>query len=103
MARLDLDDVAGPDLLLCPVVHADRHPPLKAVEEVRRLTALRASERLDVLGPLPAWLEGATEHRLPADVDDLSLSVACELSGFVRAVELLDFDSCPRPCLHCRR
>src|SRR4249919_2731388 len=55
----DRDGVAGADLALGSVVHDDVHPAGEHVAEMRGLAAVRLGERLDVLGPAPAWLEGA--------------------------------------------
>src|SRR2546421_5346665 len=53
----DCDDVAGAALALAAVVHLDVHPAGDAVEEVGRLAAVCASDRLHVLRPAPARLE----------------------------------------------
>src|SRR5579884_2597001 len=83
--------VAGPELVLGAIVHADAHASRDDVARVRALAALGLGDRLDVLRPAPARLEDRTAHdALAADVDDLQLAaVVLEGAHLVRCVEAL--------------
>src|SRR5215204_3987646 len=85
----DRHDVAGPAFALGAVVHDHLHPPGHAVAEVGDLARVGPGDRLDVLGPPPARLEGATADHPAADVHHLSLAVALERSHLVGGVEAL--------------
>src|SRR5438552_1284434 len=77
MTRVDDGDVprtklhpgAGDEL--GAVVDADRELAADVVLEVRRLAAVRSGERLYVVGPAPAGLEGVPADLAVADVEDL--------------------------------
>src|SRR5919197_6679877 len=75
-------DLAGAGDELGAVVHADRELAADVVLEVRRLAAVRCGDRLDVVGPAPAGLEGVPADLAVADVEDLGAAVG-ELARLV--------------------
>src|SRR3954471_16355680 len=58
------------------------------------LAGVGSGDRLHVLRPLPARLEGAASHGLPGDLHDLRLAVSLERPDLVRRVEILHLDCC---------
>src|SRR3954454_12805164 len=68
-------DVARSRDELGAVVHADRNPAAHVVLEVRRVAAVRARDRLDVVRPAPAGLENVSADLAAADVEDLRAAV----------------------------
>jgi hypothetical protein len=60
MTGRDRENVTRVDVEVGPVVHVNGHPSRDAVAEVRDLARVRLRNRLDVLGPLPAWLDELT-------------------------------------------
>src|SRR6185437_17035759 len=80
--------IAGSSDHLGAVIHPDGETTTEVVLEMWRLAAVGTGDRLDVVGPLPARLEGQ-----PADLgaphrDDLGLAVR-EVAPLVRAPEAL--------------
>jgi hypothetical protein len=56
VARLEHRHLAGGDLVLRAVRHADTHAAGDEVLEVRRLAQLGPGHRLEVVRPAPPWL-----------------------------------------------
>src|SRR5215207_1032712 len=88
--RSDRRDVTGPDVGLGAVAHRDVHPAGDDVHQVRRLAAVGAGDRLDVVRPSPARLERAVEDRVAVDGDDGRLAVLGERPCLVRRLDALD-------------
>src|SRR3954447_6607098 len=68
--------VAPPEGCFFAVVHADRHLPRDYVAHVRRHAAVRLSDGLNVLRPLPARLERCAPDTASLQIDQLKLSHA---------------------------
>src|SRR5919204_4833050 len=90
-------DLAGAGDELGAVVHADRELAADVVLEVRRLAAVRSGDRLDVVGPAPAGLEGVPADLAVADVEDLG-AAAPELARLVGLPESLVLGLLPCAC-----
>src|SRR5438874_2444281 len=71
VAGTDRGEVAGADVALRAVVHHDMHLSADRVDQVGRLAAIRAGDRLHVLRPAPAGLPRACHRRVVADLHDL--------------------------------
>src|SRR5205823_4893338 len=67
--RRDRDGIAGSTLALGAVVHEHLHAARHAVSEVRDLAGVRPSDRLDVVRPAPAGLEGAAPNGVTAELE----------------------------------
>jgi hypothetical protein len=90
VARRHVERVARAELALGAVVHQQRHAALKDVADVLDLAGVRARDRLDVLRPAPAGLEGPAADRMPIEVDELDPThVRLELPHLVGALESL--------------
>src|SRR5215210_4661516 len=87
------NDLAGTDLCLASIVHEDPHLPGKDVAEVRDLARVRLGDRLHVLRPAPAGLEGPLTDFAASDVDDLSLSLPLKRTCLIGGIKVLDLDS----------
>ena len=74
MSRRAHHEVTGAELGFLPVVHDDLHTPGDEVAHVRRLAAIGAGDGLDVLGPLPAGVEGGSPNRAAVEVDQFELA-----------------------------
>src|ERR671936_1517050 len=81
-------DLAGAGDELGAVVHTDRELAGDVVLEVRRLAAVRSGDRLDVVGPAPARLEGVPADLAVADLENLGAAVG-ELACLVGLPESL--------------
>src|SRR5919108_1961355 len=79
------------------VVHADRELAAHVVLEVRRLAAVRSGDRLDVVGPAPAGLEGVPADLAVADLEDLGAAVR-ELARVIGVPESLVLGFLARAC-----
>ena len=66
--------------------------PREHVAEMGDLARVGAGDRLDVLRPLPAGLEGAFGDRMAGKLNHLRLAVALEWAGLVGRVEALDLN-----------
>src|SRR5579884_3388777 len=94
VAGRDVRVVAGAEVELLAVVHPHVHPARYAIAGVLCLAALRACDRLDVLRPAPAGLEGGQAHRAGFRVDQFQAAHAVlEEPGLVRLVEVLVLDA----------
>jgi hypothetical protein len=65
MTRRYNRDVSRPRLHLAPFFHDHAHPARDLIEEVWRLAEVSPGNRLDVLRPAPAGLEGRPAHSTP--------------------------------------
>src|SRR5919197_3767175 len=92
-------DLAGAGDELGAVVHADRELAADVVLEMRGLAAVRSGDRLDVVGPAPAGLEGVPADLAVADLEDLGAAVG-ELARLVGLPEslVLGFLACVCGC-----
>src|SRR5204863_8045894 len=82
--------VAGPELALGAVVHPQCHAALQDVADVLDLTGVGPGDRLDVLRPAPARLEGSAADGVAVEIHELYTSlVVGEFAHFVWAFELL--------------
>src|SRR5450759_5286560 len=87
VSRLQPQHVAGPDSDLGAVVRANRHPPGHAEAGVPCHAGLGPGNRLDVVGPPPAWLEGPLDQGEVSQRDHIGVAVLLELPGLVRTVD----------------
>src|SRR4051794_15234786 len=83
-------DVPGVHGHLGAVVVPDGHAAGDADAGVPDLAGVGAGDRLDVLGPAPARLEGAAAEREVAERDDVHVTVGVERAGLVGLVDVLD-------------
>src|SRR3954453_19322257 len=90
-------DIARSRDELGPVVHADREPAAHVVLEVRRVAAVGASDRLDVVRPAPPGLENVSADLAAADVEDLRAAVG-EFTDLVGILEALVLGLLARIC-----
>src|SRR5262249_54015038 len=86
----DQDELAGPCLGFFSVGHLDHHATGHLVEEMRRLTEIRACDRLDVVRPLPARLRVEPADRAATDIHDLDVAMT-KLPHLVRGTQGLVF------------
>jgi hypothetical protein len=84
----DLEGIAAHDVHGGAVGHLDAQTPRYHVADVVNLAAFGANDRLDVLGPTPAWLEhGASDGQL-SQLDQLDAGLL-DRPNFVGTVEAL--------------
>jgi hypothetical protein len=81
-------DIAGPGVELGAVGHHDVQRSGRVVLEVRRLAQVGARDRLDVVRPAPAGLQGEPADFGAADLDEVHGAVG-ERAGLVGGLEAL--------------
>ena len=86
VTRPDRGNVAGADLALLSAARLHPHAARQAVQQVRRLAALGPCNRLEVLRPSPAGLEGPVQDRMSCNVHHRCVALAREGPRLVRAL-----------------
>src|SRR5438874_12755152 len=99
VAGTDRGEVAGADVALRAVVHHDMHLSADRVDQVGRLAAIRAGDRLHVLRPAPAGLPRARHRRVVADLHDLHFALTRQRALLVGPLRALDLDTRHGPLL----
>jgi hypothetical protein len=89
---LDHICVAGTKISLRAIVHNDLHLTRNYVPGVAHLAAVGLRKGLDVLGPLPTWLQEESRNFKVSDGGDLHLALS-EVSGLIRIVQALLLNS----------
>ena len=93
MAAWEGGDVPGAGDELRPIVHPDRQAPAQVVLEVGRLAACRTGQRLHMVRPAPARLEGqaAKDEALIGTPDIQSLADLSNSFAVVREMRAVPF------------
>src|SRR5829696_3235455 len=84
--------VTGTKIRLRAIVHNDLHLTRNHVPGVAHLAAICLRKGLDVLGPLPPWLQEDSRNLKVSDGSDLHLALS-EISGLIRMVQALLLNS----------
>jgi hypothetical protein len=87
---LDRGNVARADLALLSAARLHPHAARQAVQQMRGLAAVGPCNRLDVLRPSPAGLEGPVQDRMSCDVHHRCVALACEGPRLVGLCDVLD-------------